>query len=360
LDLLVWDKTEFPTKSIVQAMPCELHQGVLNTNKNENLVSAHIYVDDALVAAPGRKRIKKAHVACIDAIFFVLGKPDTHVRQCPLAMDKWIGMLISHKKIMLGLVWNTRKMILGIPLDYLAEVSGIITDKWKYKKPFFFVGEIQTLVGKLARLGEGAAWIYKLMSHLYSSVAHALTQNESLLNDSSEEFRELVRRIKSTQFLGKPAEVSKKINFAIKKASQMVHHAKYKHKINQSMREEIKFLRKALQPDSGIKFEMPFAHIIQRTPLGLMFGDSSLRACGGFCLPLRFWRHHDFDEKITSRTLLFLKNNKDEPFISINCLEYLTVIVNYCAAYTVITTENPTADPFPVILSITDNTSALN
>ena len=71
-------------------------------------------------------------------------------------MDKWIGMLISHKKIMLGLVWKTRKMTLGIPLDYLADVSGIITDKWKYKKPFFFVGEIQTLVGKLARLGEGA------------------------------------------------------------------------------------------------------------------------------------------------------------------------------------------------------------
>jgi len=81
------------------------------------------------------------------------------------------------------------------------------------------------------------------------------------------------------------------------------------------MREEIKFLHKALQPDSGIKFETPFAHIIQRTPLGLMFGDSSLRACGGFCLPLRFWWHHDYDEKITSRTLLFLKNNKDETFI---------------------------------------------
>ena len=138
-------------------MPCELHQGVLDANGNENPVPAPIYVDDALVAAPGLERIKKALVACIEAIFVVLGKPDTHVRQCPLVMDKWTGMLISHKKIMLGLVWNTRKMTLCIPLDYLAEVSGIITDKWKCKKPFFFVGEIQTLVGKLARLGEGAA-----------------------------------------------------------------------------------------------------------------------------------------------------------------------------------------------------------
>ena len=71
----------------------------------------------------------------------------------------------------------------------------------------------------------------------------------------------------------------------------MLQHEKYKHKINQSMREEIKFLPEALQPDSGIKFETPFAHIIQGTPLGLIFGDSSLHACGEFCLPLRFWWH---------------------------------------------------------------------
>ena len=135
-------------------MTCELHQGVLDANGNENPVPAHIYVDDTLVAAPGLECIKKALVACIEAIFVVLGKPDTRMRQCPLATDKWIRMLISHEKIMLGLAWNTRKMILGILLDYLAEVSGIITDKRKYEKPFFFVGEIQTLVKKLARLGE--------------------------------------------------------------------------------------------------------------------------------------------------------------------------------------------------------------
>ena len=77
-------------------------------------------------------------------------------------------------------------------------------------------------------------------------------------------------------------------------------------------------------------------------------------------MPLQFWWHYAFDERITSRTLLFLKNNKDEMLFSINCLEYLRVIVSYCAAYTVTTPKNPTADLFPVILDITDNTSALN
>ena len=54
-------------------MPCELHHGMINANGNENPVPAHIYVDDALVAAPGLDRIKKALVACIEAIFVVLG-----------------------------------------------------------------------------------------------------------------------------------------------------------------------------------------------------------------------------------------------------------------------------------------------
>ena len=62
-------------------MPCELHQGVLDADGNKNPVPAHIYVDDALVADPGLERIKKALVACIEAIFVVLGKPDTRVRQ---------------------------------------------------------------------------------------------------------------------------------------------------------------------------------------------------------------------------------------------------------------------------------------
>ena len=44
--------------------------------------------------------------------------------------------------------------------------------------------------------------------------------------------------------------------------------------------------------------------------------------------------------------------------MSINMLEFVTVIIDYCAAYTVITTEYVTDDPHPVLLSMADNTSA--
>ncbi len=58
--------------------------------------------------------------------------------------------------------------------------------------------------------------------------------------------------------------------------------------------------------------------------------------------------------------LLHLKNNSNDTFISINCLEYVTIIINYCTALLVLATRKVNNDPYPVVLCATDNTSALN
>jgi hypothetical protein len=55
-----------------------------------------------------------------------------------------------------------------------------------------------------------------------------------------------------------------------------------------------------------------------------------------------------------------MKNNEDETFVSINCLEYVTIIINYCAAISVFAEDNITIDPHPVVLCVTDNISAKN
>ena len=44
--------------------------------------------------------------------------------------------------------------------------------------------------------------------------------------------------------------------------------------------------------------------------------------------------------------------------VSINILEFVIVIIDYYTTYAVITTQNVTDDPHPVLLSIADNTSA--
>ena len=56
--------------------------------------------------------------------------------------------------------------------------------------------------------------------------------------------------------------------------------------------------------------------------------------------------------------MLHLKDNRDSNLISINVLEYLTVIIDYCAVYVIVTTTDVSDNPHPVLLGMADNTSA--
>jgi hypothetical protein len=46
--------------------------------------------------------------------------------------------------------------------------------------------------------------------------------------------------------------------------------------------------------------------------------------------------------------------------VSINLLEFVMVIINYCTALHVVQTSPITDDPHPVILNVTKNSSALS
>jgi hypothetical protein len=45
--------------------------------------------------------MKMVPAATIEAIFIVMGKPDVVARQCPLAIDKWLELVIGPKQAML-------------------------------------------------------------------------------------------------------------------------------------------------------------------------------------------------------------------------------------------------------------------
>jgi hypothetical protein len=130
--------------------------------------------------------------------------------------------------------------------------------------------------------------------------------------------------------------------------------------VNRTMRDKLNFLSDALKPDSGIKFETPIAHLIPRTLTASIVGDSSLLACGGYSITLKFWWHFIFPSDVVERTLLHLKDDSNKSFISINCLKYFTIIVNYCASLVVFTSQKINNDPHPNVLCVTDNTSTLN
>jgi hypothetical protein len=56
-----------------------------------------------------------------------MGKPDVAVRQCPLAMDKWLELVISPKQTMSGLIINTNRLTVAIPPKYLQVVLELLT-----------------------------------------------------------------------------------------------------------------------------------------------------------------------------------------------------------------------------------------
>ena len=52
----------------------------------------------------------------------VMGPPLTKVRQNPLAMDKWIELIVGPQQIMLGLNIHTLSLDVGITEEYLTQV----------------------------------------------------------------------------------------------------------------------------------------------------------------------------------------------------------------------------------------------
>jgi hypothetical protein len=251
-------------------------------------------------------------------------------------------------------------MTIGITEEYRKQVRVMLDTNWTSKRKLFRARDMQKLIGKIARLGEGAPWIFKLISHIYTSLAFALQSNKALLGVSWDKFKLLALQIRSKQFSGNQADIAKQVNYALKTAAKLVNNSKHMYIINGTTQEELNFIRQALQEVSGINFETTIAFIIPRIPTASLFEDSSLQSCGGYSFELKIWWYMKFLQEIVLRTLLHLKNNKDSTFISINCLEYITIIINYCAALTAFYKDLICNDPNPVVLCVTDNISAKN
>ena len=139
-----------------------------------------------------------------------------------ISIEKWLELVIGTIQTILGLTVNTNLMTVGITPKYRQQVFNLITEKWPDTRQIFKVRDIHKLVGKVARLGKGAPWIYKIMSHVYTSLAYALKQNKLLLKECSPKFRDIVSRIERKQFSGNHREFVKELNFALKMASKMV------------------------------------------------------------------------------------------------------------------------------------------
>jgi hypothetical protein len=183
----------------------------------------------------------------------LMGEPNVMVRQCSLAMDKWLELVIGPKQTMLGLIIDTSRLTVAIPAKNLQEVLDLLNSTWHPIQRHFKVSEAQKLTGKLACLAKGANWVFHLLSHLYLSIAYALSENKRLLTESSAQFCNIVLALQTKAFITPCKELARHTSFAMKCVAKLTHLASYQYNINKTMRYEIKFFRDKLKPNLGIK-----------------------------------------------------------------------------------------------------------
>jgi hypothetical protein len=138
--------------------------------------------------AMDRAHMEMVLAAKIEARFVIMGEPKIVFRQCPLAMEKWLELIIGPMQTMLGLIIDTSKLTISIPYKYLKEVLDLLNSTWHPKRRRFKVSKAQKLTGKLVRLAEGANLVFHLLSHLYFSIVHELSKKRKFLMESSCEF----------------------------------------------------------------------------------------------------------------------------------------------------------------------------
>ncbi len=81
--------------------------------------------------------------AMIESIFSVMGEADTPLCQCPLAMDKWLQLVVRPVQTMIGLVIDSNKLTVAIRPHYVAEVRELLDTTWHVGHKSFTVNKAQ-------------------------------------------------------------------------------------------------------------------------------------------------------------------------------------------------------------------------
>jgi hypothetical protein len=141
INMLKWEEID-PSGKLTPAFSCTINRGIIDDARNQIDLPASIYVNDALMLALDVDHMNMVLAAMIEAIFVAMGEPNVAVRQCPLAMDKWLELAIGQKQTMLGLTIDTNGFTVTIPENtskrfaiYLTLLGTLINVVSRCQKP---------------------------------------------------------------------------------------------------------------------------------------------------------------------------------------------------------------------------------
>jgi hypothetical protein len=356
LDAVEFSPPPEQNTQFVQAVADELHKGVFEIDGTRQPPQHNMFVDDNLLAEI-HSMMKPAMAASIEALLTLLGFADEEKRKFALSLDKYFKTKCSFEREQLGLLVNTRQMRVSLPASKLKKLIEI-AKHWHSHRRSYTLRDIAELMGVLLHAGQVAPWAKFLFISIQDSVRASLRKN-SKLQASNLKFKK-IKKIIADEHLG-PA-FKQKADFYKGKLSQDLWNTKHRAFINKSMRAELKMLLDILQQPERFQWSSPIAHLIERNPDYSAWGDSSLYAAGGFSTDLKFWWQINWPKEIQDRNITTIKIRTPESgeTISINALEYATLIINYEAAtQTIDEISDPSAPEYPVLLNWTDNSAAL-
>ena len=273
------DEPTFETK-FVQAVKDSIHTGVKCLKKTK----FNMFVDDSLFAQV-REIITHAMAASIEALYIILGFPETVKRQNALSLDKYFESVCSYERIQLGINVNTRTMSIGLTdkkrLSMLDELS-----HWHKKRKSFTLMQGVVLCGSLEFWANTSTW-FRLIYHQLRSAVNKCLQNCSKIAKNKKEIKELMSDLANTKNL---EDFSSKEKFIQKRIAKETYKCQHKAFIDKPMRKELNIMKNILSNPNQFNLEAPIAHIINRHPDFISYGDASLEAAGGFSKDL-FWWH---------------------------------------------------------------------
>ena len=197
---------------------------------------------------------------------------------------------------------------------------------------------------------------HKLHLPLHESFAGYLFRvgNRAFEHESNKAFRDAIKTIDVDTTL-----TTSETSFYTGFLHRTLHKSKQTHYLNNTGKEELFLIQSALTSES-ISLRAHIAQLVDRDPSGDAFGDSNLDGAGGWSPSCKFWRHLDWSDAIRQATLRFHSKHIDSKLISINVLEFASVITNYAAmSMSLYFRLHPDpSNPYPGALLWADNVSA--
>jgi len=346
----------FQNPTLTKATPCTQHKGVIGPQGKRFPTPHNTFVDDNLIAETF-PYIKLAQAASIEGLYQVLGFPQTHIRRTVLSDDKYYRESCGPIKTQLGYVINTNSMFVSFTDKRINDMRTSLS-QWHHKRRQFKLHDLAVLAGHLEFIASMTPWLRFLTIALKHSILTSLRSNTKVVyaKHTNADY------VADSYALSINFDKLSRKNYAISHLLRQVWHSNKKFPITKSLRKELKLLHHLFTNPNLYKFQSPIAHILPRDYDFSACGDACLEGGGGYSDSLKFWWFVPWPPSITSKTLKhYVKKFKtlSGDFISINLLEYTTIILSFAACIQAIRDNHPLPHPYPTFHIRSDNTAAV-